>query len=168
MLASPSGTKMGRMTFECRLASTVMLLAIPAVGWAHHSFPAEFDQKQIVKLKGTVVQFEWVNPHAMIHLAVKNDDGTVTQWMIEGNTPNSLLRSGLTKKSLEPGTEIVVVGYRARSGEHIASGSAIAFQDGRKLALGSGGDQNGKALLDWVASDEALWKLQLAALSANQ
>ena len=168
MLASPSGTKMGRMTLEFRLASTVMLLAIPAVGWAHHSFPAEFDQKQIVKLKGTVVQFEWVNPHAMIHLAVKNDDGTVTQWMIEGNTPNSLLRSGLTKKSLEPGTEIVVVGYRARSGEHIASGSAIAFQDGRKLALGSGGDQNGKALLDWVASDEELWKRQLAALSANQ
>ena len=62
----------------------------------------------------------------------------------------------------------MVVGYRARSGEHIASGSAIAFQDGRKLALGSGGDQNGKALLDWVASDEELWKLQLAALSANQ
>ena len=71
--------------------------------------------------------------------------------MIEGNTPNSLLRAGLTKKSLEPGTEILVVGYRARSGEHIASGSAIAFPDGRKLALGSGGDQNGKALLDWVA-----------------
>jgi hypothetical protein len=156
------------MTFESRLASTLMLLAIPASAWAHHSFAAEFDQKQVVKLKGTVVQFEWVNPHAMIHLAVKNGDGTVTQWMIEGNTPNSLLRAGLNKKSLEPGTEIVVVGYRARSGEHIASGSAIGFSDGRKLALGSGGDQNGKALLDWVASDEELWKLQLAALKANQ
>ena len=103
----------------------------------------------------------------MIHLAVKNEDGTVTNWMIEGNTPNSLLRAGLTKKSLEAGTEIVVVGYRARSGEHIASGSAIAFQDGRKLSLGSSGDQNGKALLDWVASDEELWKRQIAALNGG-
>ncbi|HEY7335305.1 MAG TPA: DUF6152 family protein [Bryobacteraceae bacterium] len=144
------------------------LLLIPASAWAHHSFAAEFDQKQVVKLKGTVIQFEWVNPHAMIHLAVKNADGTTTNWKIEGNTPNSLLRAGLNKKSLEAGTEIVVVGYRARSGDHIASGSAIAFQDGRKMALGSSGDQNGKALLDWVASDEELWKLQLAALNANQ
>ena len=138
---------------------------IPA--WAHHSFPAEFDQKQVVKLKGTVTKFEWVNPHAMIHLAVKNEDGSFTNWMIEGNTPNSLLRAGLTKKSLQEGVEIVVVGYRARSGEHIASGSAIAFQDGRKMSLGSSGDQNGKALLDWVASDEELWKRQIAALSGN-
>ena len=148
---------------------TLPLLALFAtiLAWAHHSFPAEFDQKQVVKLKGTVTKFEWVNPHAMIHLAVKNDDGSVTNWMIEGNTPNSLLRAGLTKKSLQEGVEIVVVGYRARSGEHIASGSAIAFQDGRKLSLGSSGDQNGKALLDWVASDEELWKRQIAALNGN-
>lgn len=148
-----------------KLKLLLLISAIPM--WAHHSFPAEFDQKQVVKLKGTVTEMEWVNPHAMIHLSVKNGDGTVTKWMIEGNTPNSLLRAGLTKKALQPGTEIVVVGYRARSGEHIASGGAIAFSDGRKLALGSGADSNGKALLDWVASDEELWKLQRAALAEN-
>jgi hypothetical protein len=138
----------------------VLVAAVPLM--AHHSFAAEFDRSQVVQLKGTVTQMEWVNPHAMIHVAVTNADGTVTDWMIEGNTPNSLLRAGLTKKSLEPGTAIVVVGYRARSGENIASGSAIGFEDGRKMTLGSEGDQGGGVLLNWIASDEELWRRQLA------
>jgi hypothetical protein len=134
---------------------------------AHHSFAAEFDQNKVVMLNGTITVMEWVNPHAMIHLAVKNEDGTVTDWMIEGNTPNSLLRAGLTKKSLGPGTRIAVRGYRARSGDHIASGSAIMFADGKKLALGSGADAGKSALLDWVSSDEDLWKRQLAILRGD-
>jgi hypothetical protein len=135
---------------------------------AHHSFAAEFDQNQVVTLMGTVTQMEWVNPHAMIHLAVKNSDGTVTDWRIEGNTPNSLLRAGLTKKTLEPGTELVVRGYRARSGDNIASGSAILLKDGRKLALGSREGSGAAPLLDWVSSDEQLWVRQLALWAQNQ
>jgi hypothetical protein len=103
----------------------------------------------------------------MIHLAVKNEDGTITDWMIEGNTPNSLLRAGLTKKSLQPGTRIAVRGYRARSGDHIASGSAIMFADGKKLALGSAADDGKSTLLDWVSSDEELWRRQLAILRGD-
>jgi hypothetical protein len=143
------------------------LLAAAAPLSAHHSFAAEFDQNKVVMLNGTITVMEWVNPHAMIHLAVKNEDGTVTDWMIEGNTPNSLLRAGLTKKSLEPGTRIAVRGYRARSGEHIASGSAIMFADGRKLALGSATEGGRSAVLDWVASDEDLWRRQLALLRGD-
>jgi hypothetical protein len=143
------------------------LLAAAAPLWAHHSFAAEFDQTKVVMLNGTVTVMEWVNPHAMIHLAVKNDDGTVTDWMIEGNTPNSLLRAGLSKKSLQPGTRIAVRGYRARSGDHIASGSAIMFADGKKLALGSAADDGKSALLDWVSSDEELWRRQLAILRGD-
>jgi len=154
-------------TIFSRLAAGVCTVLAVGPVWAHHSFSAEFDRTQVVKLKGTVTRMEWVNPHAMIHVAVNNPDGTVTEWMIEGNTPNSLLRAGLSKKSLEPGTAIVVVGYRAKSGENIASGSAIGFKDGRKLALGSSGDQGGEALLHWIASDEELWKRQLAALEAK-
>jgi len=156
-----------KTNFSLALAGISVVLAAAAPLWAHHSFAAEFDRSQVVKLKGTVTKMEWVNPHAMIHVAVSNPDGTVTDWMIEGNTPNSLLRAGLTKKALEPGTAIVVVGYRAKSGENIASGSAIGFKDGRKLALGSSGDQGGEALLNWIASDEELWRLQLAALEAK-
>lgn len=143
------------------------LLAAAAPLWAHHSFAAEFDRNTVVMLNGTVTEMEWVNPHAMIHLAVKNEDGTVTDWRIEGNTPNSLLRAGLTKKSLEPGTRIAVRGYRAKSREHIASGSSILFKDGKKLSLGSAADDGRSAVLDWVASDEELWKRQLALLRGD-
>src|SRR5258708_34484167 len=86
--------------------------------WAHHSFAAEFDYKQVVNLQGTVTRMEWVNPHTVIHVAVKNPDGSVTDWMIEGNTPNSLLRAGLTKKCLEPGTTTVGQGYHAKTGDN--------------------------------------------------
>src|SRR5258706_13944612 len=106
------------------LSAAATLCAITPL-WAHHSFAAEFDQSKVVILQGTVSRMEWVNPHAYIHLAVKNADGTVTDWRIEGNTPNSLLRVGLTKKSLEAGTEGAVRGYLSRSGEKVADGSPI-------------------------------------------
>ena len=84
----------------------------------------------MVRLLGTVTEMEWVNPHAVIHLAVKNPDGTVTNWAIEGNTPNSLLRAGLTKKSLAPGTALAVQGYLAKSGEKKASASVMQARTG--------------------------------------
>ena len=117
----------------------LFLAAVPV--WAHHSFAAEFDDKKVVKLQGTVIKMEWVNPHAWIHVGVKNPDGTLTTWMIEGNTPNGLLRRGFTKKSLEPGTEVFVEGYHARSGDNKANGSSITFKDGKRLFLGSSRDE---------------------------
>jgi hypothetical protein len=140
-----------------------MLLSLCAATlWAHHSFDAEFDRNKVVELKGTVIKMEWVNPHAMIHIAVKNDDGTTSTWMIEGNTPNSLLRLGLTKKALAEGTELVVRGYRARSGENFASASAMLFKDGTKLAV-----TDGESVLDWISRDEELWKRQIKVLREN-
>jgi len=98
---------------------------------------AQPDAKAPVTLKGIVTQMDWVNPHSWIHLDVKNPDGTVTSWMIEGGTPNTLLRNGLDRKSLPAGTEIVVDGYRAKSGLNRANGRDITLADGRKLFLGS-------------------------------
>jgi len=149
-----------------RIGLLVTLLVAVVPMWAHHSFAAQFDRTKVVRLEGVVTKMEWVNPHAMIHLAVKNADGTVTNWRIEGNTPNSLLRVGVTKKSLEEGTELLVTGYLSRSGENIASAGALKFKNGKQLSLGQDSG-NGKAVLDWVSSDEELWRLQLKALREN-
>jgi hypothetical protein len=103
---------------------------------AHHSFAAEFDANQPVTLKGTVTKMDWVNPHTWIHLDVKNPDGTVTKWMIEGGTPNTLVRRGFTKTS---GTEITIEGYRAKNGANRANGADMILPDGKRLFMGSSG-----------------------------
>ena len=82
---------------------------------------------------------EWINPHSWIHVDVKQPDGTVQRWMIEGGTPNTLLRRGFTRDSLKAGMEIVVDGYQAKDGTHRANGRDLTFPDGRKLFLGSSG-----------------------------
>jgi DNA/RNA endonuclease YhcR with UshA esterase domain len=114
-----------------------LLAARPTV--AHHSFAAEFDATQPVTLKGTVAQMDWVNPHSWIHVDVKNEDGTVTRWMVEGGTPNTLFRRGFTKDSLKTGTEITVEGYRAKNGAKRANGRDLILNDGKRLFLGSSG-----------------------------
>src|ERR1700684_3348551 len=104
---------------------------------AHHAFAAEFDSNKPIKLRGTVTKMEWINPHSWIHIDVKNADGTVTNWMIEGGSPNALLRRGFTKHSLEPGTQIIVEGYQAKDGADRANGRDLTFPDGKKLFIGT-------------------------------
>ena len=118
-------------------ALLVSAIAVPVI--AHHSFAAEFDAKKPVKMKGTVVKMEWINPHSWIHIDVKKDDGKVERWMIEGGAPNALLRRGWNKKSLPEGTEISVEGFQAKDGSMRANGRDITFPDGKKLFVGSSG-----------------------------
>lgn len=119
------------------LAGVSFLATAPV--WAHHSFAAEFDAGKPVKLTGTVTEMEWINPHSWIHMDVKGPDGKVASWMIEGGSPNALLRRGFTKDSLPAGSVVVVEGYQAKDGSNRANGRDITFADGRKLFLGSAG-----------------------------
>jgi hypothetical protein len=110
----------------------------PMIG--HHAFGAEFDPDAPIRLQGKVVKLEWVNPHAWIHIEVDKPDGSKEVWMVEGGTPNTLLRRGLTRESLKIGTELVVDGYQTK--DHSlkrANGRDVTFTDGRKMFMGSSG-----------------------------
>jgi hypothetical protein len=118
------------------LLGIVGLLMAAAPMWAHHAFAAEFDAQKPVKLKGTVVKVEFINPHSWIHMDVKDADGKVTRWMVEGGSPNALFRRGVNKDALPQGTEILVDGYQAKDGSNRANGRDITFADGKKLFVG--------------------------------
>jgi hypothetical protein len=122
-------------------------LAVAAVGLlisslpllAHHAFTAEFDTKKPVKLRGTIAKIEMVNPHSWIYIDVKNDDGTVSQWMLEAGSPNVLVRRGFSKAAIPKGTEVIFEGFQAKDGSNRANGRDITFPDGKKLFIGSTG-----------------------------
>ena len=119
-------------------AAALLFTSVPASG--HHAFGAEFDANAPIQLQGPIVKLEWVNPHTWIHLEVTRDDGSTEVWAVEGGTPNVLLRRGLRRDCLTPGTEIIVDGYQAKDHSLArANGKDITFTDGTKIFLGSSG-----------------------------
>ena len=121
------------------LTLTGLIAVLTGQAMAHHAFSAEFDPNRPVLLRGPIVRVEWVNPHTWIHLEVTNEDGSKQVWMVEGGTPNTLLRRGLSRDTITPGTYIVVDGYQSKDRSARANGRDVTFEDGRKFFLGSSG-----------------------------
>jgi hypothetical protein len=133
-----------------RLKSGVVMAAVlcalvAAPLWAHHAFSSEFDVAKPITLKGTLTKWEMINPHSWFHIDVKNPDGTVTQWMIEGGSPNTLIRLGVTKYTVKLGTELTIEGYAAKEASNKAVGRNFVLADGTRLFLSLSGAVPGAA-----------------------
>lgn len=108
---------------------------------AHHSFAAEYDSKKPIELKGTLTSLEWVNPHAWIHMEVKDQNGKVTKWDCELGSPNLLMRNGWRKDTLKAGDVIIVNGSLAKDGANIANAKTVKLANGQRVFnAGSSGE----------------------------
>jgi hypothetical protein len=113
------------------------LLIISTQALAHHAFSAEFDDKKPLQLKGTITKMEWFNPHAWLHIDVKDANGKVTSWDIELGPPNALVKRGWTKTSVPVGKEVIVDGYQSKDGSNRANGRDVTLPNGTKLFAAS-------------------------------
>jgi hypothetical protein len=125
-----------------RKASVVfgaVLMAATVQLSAHHSVSAEFDTTKPIKFTGTISRVEWTNPHIYTHVQVKEPDGKITEYRVEGGAPNSLFRQGWRKDSLKTGETVTVSGIRSKNQESMNVGQAtITMADGRRIFAGTG------------------------------
>ena len=124
-----------RTKIACVVVSVGVLLTVTPVS-THHAFSAEFDISKPLSLTGKLVKWEMINPHSWFHLDIEGDDGAMVTWMIEGGSPNELIRNGVTKNTLGVGTELTVEGYYAKDGTPKGVGRDFLLADGERLFLG--------------------------------
>ena len=122
---------MTRRTGIIAVVVGVALLSAGSVARAHHAFAAEFDVNKPIKFEGKLIKWDMVNPHSWFHMEIKGE-----KWMIEGGSPNQLIRQGVTSKTVPIGTTLIVEGYLAKDGTNKAVGRNFILADGSRLFLG--------------------------------
>jgi hypothetical protein len=135
---------------QSRIVSSLIAVVVAMTGvsvGAHHSWTQIFGDDTPLVVRGTLTKVELVNPHGWLWVDVKNADGTVTKWGIEGGPPNGLIRNGITKDTLKLGEELVVHGYRAKDGSSLLAGVRFERADGKQFFLANdGAEATAKAL----------------------
>ena len=117
--------------------AVVMVAAVAAPLFAHHSFEAEFDRTKSVTLTGIVTKVEWMNPHTYFYIDVKDaKSGKVQNWGCEMGSPNGLTRQGWTRNTLKIGMTVTVDGSQAKDGSSIMNARNVLV-DGKKLGAAS-------------------------------
>ncbi|MEO8052099.1 MAG: DUF6152 family protein [Acidobacteriota bacterium] len=108
-----------------KAAAGLMFVAMPML--AHHSFAAEYDENHLVTLRGTITKVSWKNPHVTLNLNATNESGKVVNWEVEMASPNGLMRQGWKIDSVKQGDRVVVTGFGARDGSHVASATKVVL-----------------------------------------
>ena len=110
-----------------------MLMVFPMFGGvvsAHHSV-AGYDTQKEVTLRGTIVEYNWRNPHVFVVWSVKDENGKVVQWTGEMNSPTSMIQVGMSKSSLKPGDEVILVVNPSKTGNPLSIIRKINMADGK-------------------------------------
>jgi uncharacterized protein DUF6152 len=112
----------------------ILLLVSAAVPLsAHHSWPV--NTSRLVTVKGTVVEFAWQNPHPMITLEVRTDDGKPEKWVVGGPAIGRMEANGWTRTTVRPGDVITGIGYQFSNGEKIIRLERVVLADGREIRV---------------------------------
>jgi hypothetical protein len=128
--------------YRMKAKSTVFLVALTLLSaaaplLAHHSFAAEFDGTKRIELTGVVTKVEWTNPHVWFYINVKDEPtGKVVNWAAEMGSPNSLMRSGWTRNTMQVGMVVTLNGSLSKDGSNRVNTNSV-FVDGKKLGAAS-------------------------------
>lgn len=124
-------------TLGATIALAVISLVCAGIALAHHG-TANYDMTKLTTIKGTVTDFQFINPHVEIFIDAKDDKGNLQKWQAETNSPNLLHRAGWTKDSLKPGDVVTATGNRAKDGSNLMRLDKIVLSDGKELPLANG------------------------------